>query len=92
MFGKEVENKLKALLGNIEQTYDGKSLYPTMEEKAAHLLYFAIKDHPFADGNKRIGSLMFLLYLENNRVYNKKGERIISDNALTAIALLGSRE
>lgn len=89
LFGKEVGNKLEALLGNIEQTFDGRALYPSFEEKAAHLLYFAIKDHPFADGNKRIGSLLFLLYLvENHRVYNKKGERLISDNALTALALL----
>ena len=52
-------------------------------------MYFAIKDHPFADGNKRIGALMFMLYLiENHRVYNKRGERIINDNALTALALL----
>lgn len=89
LFGKEVGDKLKALLGNVEQTFAKKQLYKSFEEKAAHLLYFAIKDHPFADGNKRIGALMFMLYLiENNRVYNKKGERIINDNALTAIALL----
>ncbi len=89
LFGKEVGEKLKALLGNIEQTYDGRALYQSLEEKAAHLLYFAIKDHPFADGNKRIGALMFMLYLiENNRIYNKRGERIINDNALTALALL----
>lgn len=89
LFGKEQGEKLKALLGNVEQTFAKKNLYRSFEEKAAHLLYFAIKDHPFADGNKRIGALMFMLYLiENNRVYNKKGERIINDNALTAIALL----
>jgi prophage maintenance system killer protein len=89
LFGREQDGKLQALLGNIEQTYDGKPLYQSMEEKAAHLLYFAIKDHPFTDGNKRIGSLLFLLYLvENHRVYNKKGERLINDNALTALALL----
>lgn len=89
LFGKEVGDKLKALLGNVEQTFDSKPLYETFEEKAAHLLYFAIKDHPFADGNKRIGALMFLLYLvENHRTYNRKGERIINDNALTALALL----
>lgn len=89
LFGKEQGEKLKALLGNVEQTFAKKQLYKSFEEKAAHLLYFAIKDHPFADGNKRIGALMFMLYLiENNRVYNKKGERIINDNALTAIALL----
>ena len=89
LFGREVGEKLKALLGNVEQTFGSKSLYKTFEEKAAHLLYFAIKDHPFADGNKRIGALMFMLYLiENHRVYNKRGERIINDNALTALALL----
>ncbi len=89
LFGKEQDGKLQALLGNIEQTYDGKSVYEGFEQKAAHLLYFAIKDHPFADGNKRIGSLLFILYLvENDRIYNKRGDRIINDNALTAIALL----
>ncbi len=89
LFGREVGDKLKALLGNIEQTFDSRGLYRSLEEKAAHLLYFAIKDHPFADGNKRIGALMFMLYLiENNRIYNKKGERIINENTLTALALM----
>ncbi len=89
IFGTESGNKLQALLGNIEQTWDGKPLYASLEEKAAHLLYFAIKDHPFVDGNKRIGSLLFLLYLiENHTLYNKKGERKLNDNALVALALL----
>lgn len=89
LFGKEVGNKLQGLLGNLEQTFDGKPLYPSIEEKAAHLLYFAIKDHPFVDGNKRIGSLLFLLYLiENNYFYNKRGDRKFSDNAIAAVALL----
>lgn len=89
LFGKEVGDKLKGLLGNIEQTFSKKDVYSTLEEKAAHLLYFAIKDHPFIDGNKRIGSLMFILYLvENNRIYNRRGEKIINDTALTALALL----
>ncbi len=89
LFGEEVGNKFKAVLGSINQTYGGKNLYPSIEEKAAHLLYFCIKDHPFADGNKRIGSLTFLLYLvENNFLYDKKGERKINDNTLTALALL----
>lgn len=89
LFGQEVGNKFKAILGNINQTFGGKELYASMEEKAAHLLYFLIKDHPFADGNKRIGSLTFLLYLvENNFLYDKKGEKKINDNTLTALALL----
>lgn len=89
IFGKEIEFKLKGLLGNVEQTFQTKPLYESLEERAAHLLYFAIKDHPFADGNKRIGSLLFLFYLvENNYLYNKRGERKLNDNALAALALL----
>lgn len=89
LFGQEVGGKFKGVLGSIGQTFDGKDLYPSIEEKAAHLLYFCIKDHPFADGNKRIGSLLFLLFLvENNYLFNKKGQRKINDTALAALALL----
>ena len=89
MFGQEVGGKLEAVLGSIHQTFGGKELYPSVEEKAAHLLYFAIKDHPFVDGNKRIGCLLFLLFLiENNYLINKKGERKVNDTALVALALL----
>jgi len=89
LFGQEVGGKLEAVLGSIYQTYAGKELYPSLEEKAAHLLYFAIKDHPFVDGNKRIGCLLFLLFLiENNYLNNKKGERKVNDTALVALALL----
>lgn len=89
LFGKEVGGKLQGVLGSIGQTYSGKDLYPSVEEKAAHLLYFCIKDHPFADGNKRIGSLLFLLFLlENNCLVNRRGERKVNDTALTALALL----
>lgn len=90
LFGREVGEKFKAVLGNINQTFGGKQLYPSLEEKAAHLLYFLIKDHPFADGNKRIGSLIFMLYLvQNNALYSRKnGERKINDNTLAALSLL----
>jgi prophage maintenance system killer protein len=89
VFGVESGKKLAALLGNVEQTWAGKALYESLEEKAAHLLYFSIKDHPFVDGNKRIGSLLFLLYLiENHALYNRKGERKLNDSALAALALL----
>jgi len=89
LFGQEVGGKLEAVLGSIYQTYGSKELYPSLEEKAAHLLYFAIKDHPFVDGNKRIGCLLFLLFLiENNYLHNRKGERKVNDTALIALALL----
>ncbi len=89
VFGVERDKGLQSILGNLEQTFDGQHLYGTVEEKAAHLLYFVIKDHPFVDGNKRIGSLLFILYLsQNNRLHMSSGERRINDNALVALALL----
>ncbi len=89
LFGQEIGGKFQAVLGSIDQTFSSKDLYPSLEEKAAHLLYFCVKDHPFADGNKRIGSLIFLLYLiENHILLNKKGERKVNDTALAALALL----
>lgn len=89
LFGQEVSEKLLSLLGNLRQTFGGKDVYPTLDEKAAHLLYFAVKNHPFVDGNKRIGALLFILFLvQNNYLMNKRGERKINDSALTAITLL----
>lgn len=89
LFGQEVGGKFEAVLGSIYQTFGGKELYQSLEEKAAHLFYFAIKDHPFVDGNKRIASLLFLLFLiENNCMLNRKGERKVNDTALVALALL----
>ncbi|MDD4910956.1 MAG: virulence protein RhuM/Fic/DOC family protein [Sideroxydans sp.] len=83
LFGQTRGEAFAGLLGSIEQTMFGEALYRTREEKAAHLLYFVIKDHPFSDGNKRIGSFMFLLYLQQEKM-----SMTINDNALTALALL----
>jgi len=88
-FGKENGEKLKGLMGAIYQTFDKKELYPSIEEKASHLLYFIIKDHPFIDGNKRIGSFLFVYFLDKNKyLYRETGEKKINDNALTALSLL----
>lgn len=83
LFGKERDGGLDSILNNIEQTFGGEALYKTPEEKAAHLLYFIIKDHPFTDGNKRIGSFMFLLYLKSQGLPIK-----FNENGLVALALL----
>lgn len=89
IFGQERGHGFEGILGSINQTFGGKALYPTIEQKAAHLLYFVIKDHPFVDGNKRIGSFLFIAYLHQNKyLLNKKGEKKINDNALVALALL----
>jgi len=75
-------------LGSVSQTVFGELAYPTIEEQAAQLLYSIIKGHPFSDGNKRIGSFIFVCFLEqNNHHLNKKGERKINDNTLVTLAL-----
>ncbi len=89
LFGKENSEKFKGILGNIYQTFGKKELYPSLEEKAAHLLYFVIKDHPFVDGNKRIAAFLFVYFLnKNDYLFKPKGERKITDNALTTLTLL----
>ncbi|WP_218459854.1 Fic family protein [Rickettsia sp. TH2014] len=67
LFGAERDNSFKGILGNIDQTFNSKSLYNSAEEKAVHLLYFLIKDHPFSDGNKRIGCLLFYFILQKQK-------------------------
>ena len=89
LFGQDNEGRLAGIIKNIYQTFKGKELYPSLEEKAAHLLYFIVKDHPFIDGNKRIASFLFVYFLDkNNFLYKENHERKINDNALTALTLL----
>ncbi len=89
IFGMERESSFKGIIRNIYQTFSGTELLPTIEEKAANLFYYIVKDHPFIDGNKRIGSFLFILFLsKNNYLYDKNGEIKINENALVALALL----
>lgn len=89
LFGQETDQKFQSILGNLYQTFRGKELYSSLEEKAAHLLYFVIKDHPFVDGNKRIASFLFVYFLDKNKyLYHNTGARKINDVALTALSLL----
>ncbi|MBU0661817.1 virulence RhuM family protein [Patescibacteria group bacterium] len=85
LFGQERGDGLAGILGAICQTFSGRDLYPSVEEKAAHLLYFVIKDHPFSDGNKRIGSFLFVLYLEISGLLAKQS---FDNKGLVALALL----
>lgn len=89
LFGNPKDESFKGILGNIVQSFDGHYVYPSIEEQAANLLYFVIKNHPFSDGNKRIGAFMFVWFLEKNKHrFKKTGELKINDNALVALALL----
>lgn len=89
LFGLERGEGLAGILGAIEQTFGGQPLYPNAQARAAHILYFVIKDHPFSDGNKRIGTLLFLEYLRRNGLLLRAdGSRQLADNAMVALALL----
>ena len=89
LFGNPKDKSFEGILGNIVQSFAGEYLYKSIEEQAANLLYFVIKNHPFSDGNKRIGAFMFVWFLEKNKhALKKSGELKISDNALVALALL----
>ena len=89
LFGNQKDKSFEGILRSILQTFDGNYLYPTIEEQSAHLLNFVIKNHPFSDGNKRIGAFLFVWFLEkNSHLLKHNGERKINDNALTALALL----
>jgi prophage maintenance system killer protein len=89
LFGREVGHKLKGIIGALYQTFDRKELYASMEEKAAHILYLIIKDHPFSDGNKRVGSLLFVYFVDKNGHLRKvNGEPKFNDNTVVALSLL----
>ena len=89
LFGREKDESFKSSISTIYQTFNGKDLYPSIEEKAAHLLYFITKNHSFSDGNKRIAAFMFLYFLSKNVVlYDKSGNKRIADNTLVALTLM----
>ena len=89
LFGREKAGEFKGNLLNIYQSFGGEELLPSVEQKAANLLYYIIKGHPFNDGNKRIGAYLFILFLHKNGIlYRENGEPKINDNALASLALL----
>ncbi|AOW09619.1 RhuM family protein [Flavobacterium gilvum] len=88
LFGNEKDDSFKGSLETIYQTFDGKELYTTIEEKAAHLLYFVTKNHSFSDGNKRIAAFLFVWFLDRNALLYYLGNKVIDDNALVALTLM----
>ena len=89
LFGREKDKSFQSSIGAIYQTFGGRELYPSIEEKAAHLLYFVVKNHSFVDGNKRIAAFLFVWFLDANRIlYRQDGTKRLADNALVALTLL----
>lgn len=89
LFGNEKDDSFRSSIGQIYQTFDGMELYPSVEEKAAMLLYLVVKNHSFSDGNKRIAATLFLWFMNNNGIlYRKDGTKRIADNTLVAITLM----
>lgn len=89
LFGNEKDDSFHSSIGQIYQTFGGEELYPSVEEKAAMLLYLVTKNHSFSDGNKRIAATLFLWFLNNNGIlYNKDGSKRIADNTLVALTLM----
>ena len=89
LFGNEKDDSFKSSIGQIYQTFGGEELYPSVEEKAAMLLYLVTKNHSFSDGNKRIAATLFLWFLNNNRIlYREDGSKRIADNSLVALTLM----
>jgi len=89
LFGREKDASFKSSIATIYQTFGGIDLYPSIEEKAANLLYFIVKNHSFSDGNKRIAAFLFLYFLEKNGLlFSETGKKRIADNALVALTLM----
>ena len=88
LFGNEKDDSFKGSIGDIYQTFDGKELYPSLQEKAANLLYFITKNHSFNDGNKRIAATMFLYFLDKNNWLFENGVKRIADNTLVALTIM----
>jgi prophage maintenance system killer protein len=89
LFGNEKDDSFKSSISTIYQTFDGQELYPSIEEKAANLLYFITKNHSFSDGNKRIAAFLFLYFLEKNGIlFDANGNKRIADNTLVALTLM----
>ena len=88
LFALERNSGLKSIIENIYQSFNGKELYPTIEEKAANLLYFIVKDHAFIDGNKRIAATLFIYFLDYYDILYKDNQKVIDNNTLVAITLL----
>lgn len=88
LFGKEKDDSFRGSIGNIYQSFAGQELYPTLEEKAAHLLYFVTKNHSFLDGNKRIAATMFLYFLDKNGVLFVDDDKLIDDHTLVALTIM----
>lgn len=88
LFGKEKDDSFRGSIGNIYQSFGGQELYPSLEEKAAHLLYFVTKNHSFLDGNKRIAAAMFLYFLDKNGVLFVDGKKLIENHTLVALTIM----
>lgn len=88
LFGNEKDDSFKGSIGNIYQSFNGKDVYPSAEEKAANLLYFITKNHSFSDGNKRIAAAIFLYFLEKNGMLYRDGSKVIADHTLVAITVM----
>ncbi len=89
LFAHEKDDSFKSTMGVIYQTFDGQELYPSIEEKAANLLYLTVKNHSFSDGNKRIAAFLFLWFLEKNGIlYREDGSRLLDNNTLVALTLM----